>query len=243
MNLLETQKFILFLLLIFCFSAYKYDSKQERIKSKKLHIIYCCLMACFLQHVMFSISELYVSGFEDFKVDEDASEVTVFIHTMESFSLELGLIMILFNAFAKRKQQVRLLNEILKLEKQTKAMKLRFKNQELCYWKFKWYSNALLVGVLLHFSTLIFFYYRVVFPKQQLVVVALLYYISTTITLNVLAIFLLMLVKMIEKMFQIINCNLEERVAEFNECEAKLGKSKHFQVNIIFKRKVKTKSI
>ena len=230
MNLLETQKFIFFLLLIFCFASYKYDGKQKCIKGNKLHITYCFLMACVLQYVMFNISELYVGGFEDFKVDEDASEVTDFVHTMESFSLELGLIMILFNAFANRKHQVKLLNEILELEKETKRMKLRFENQERCYWNFKWSSIAMLVQVILHFSTMIFFYFQVVFPKQPVVVVAIIYYISITVTLNVLAIFLLMLIKMVEKMFKIINFNLEENVAEFNECDGKLGIYRSFKV-------------
>lgn len=212
MALLRSQIPILTFLTIFSLFVFKYDSKW--FKTSRPTTIYCVSMAISTQIFFWYISTLTYTSMAS-KFDKE-SALTAFVHSLESISLGLGMFPILLNAFLNRKNQVNLLNKTLELDDKISSLKYQL-NQKQTYKKFQMGAIASIVLTCSFYTTLIILLEAYIYPGRHELLsqeaLILIIHILFSIAFNLLNIFMTLLVKIINKMFQTLNLNLEQELA------------------------------
>lgn len=171
--------------------------------------------------VLLQIPNWYISVFYTTTIKESAvksSPVSDMVHIVEIWILEFALLLAFSNGLLKRKCQVKLLNEILAIEKE--AFKLKIPMSLSCYDIIQ-KNNKLKAGVLTFYLIALSAKFWVNWG-QIAYWSALAYYVFCSLLLSTLLIFLLVLVMVQEQLFKGINLNilnLIEKRDYSNSCE------------------------
>lgn len=213
MTLLDCELPLISILKIFSNVVFYYDSKCFKIS--KLTNIYCFCLTMFLQGFYWFMSSLnYTSMAAKF---DEGSKTTEMIHLLVCWSLELGLFPILVNAFLNQKNQVKLLNKILKIEDSIKSLKYQL-NQKQCYRKFQVAANLSMVSAITYFIVLIYIFMVHIQPEQHEAyfknMFIELFHTLLAILFNLITIFMVFLVKIIIFLFQQLNFNIEKQISD-----------------------------
>lgn len=239
MTLLNCESLLLSFLKILSHVTFKYDSKS--FKTSNFLNAYCFCIAVLFQGFYCYVSTLnYMSMAAQF---DRGSETTQMIHFLVTCSLEMGLFPILVNAFLNQKNQVTLLNKLLKVEESINLLKYQF-DKIKCYRKFKVATNASMISVIVYFIVLIYIFLAYVIPaKFELLstdTFIQLFHTTLAILFNLIALFMIFLVKIIIFLFKTINLNLEQEIEQFNSFKIEINFSEILKILKIHKSLKKT---
>ena len=214
MKLLESQKILLGYLSFFGYLAFKYDGK--RYKSSTISIVYSVLKSIFMLSCFLYIGTLeYVSLASEF---DSGSQVTALINRMESWSMEVGLVLNIINVVLNQKTSVKLFNNIMDLEQEIYALKYQLKHK-IVYKRFQWMSICCFIATLLYYFLCLVSYSIFIYPDPVFIsneVFTIFTDMFFTLLSNLIIQFMVWLVEMHNFLFETIILNLQQLVIEMN---------------------------
>ena len=207
MDFLTAQQYQLIILLAFAAISFKYDHRRKCVKSSKIISIYSKVFAIILRAPFWYMGKLYIEEFDN--ILDNTSNVSSMVYFMEVIWLEIGLCLVFLNGIIFRKSQEKLLNLLLKVERDCLILKIPF-NQEKCLKRLSQITKILSACSL--FSCIFLIILQSYLGRSLSLLAALFYFLLCNHMLNKLLSFLLIIVKMQRKLFQSINKNFEVTV-------------------------------
>lgn len=138
MNLLESQKVMMTILILAGILPLKFDTKYQIVKSLKIYVFFS-ITTYFIIQIFFTLTNVSATA----SITEK-SEVTKMVYIVELVFLQTGFFILFCNGILNRKKQVNFFNKFLELELKMDQLG---HNKQKAFRKFKIISVGIIVGL------------------------------------------------------------------------------------------------
>lgn len=211
MNFLTHQNHLIVYMRFICIFSLKYNSSRGTVRESRKYSIYSICMAFFGQILYWSVTGWYL---EALSVINTRGQVTFMIHIIEVLVLETVILIIVTNAFFQKTKLVKLLNELLKTEREVSEIQTISNYESL-----RRISSGYLSGVIVFYIMLFILKYFFAYAHHHHLLIISIFYMTCTTSLCVVVIFLIIIVKTQLNMFKVFNQIIKKSLYQIQHIE------------------------